>query len=368
MSTTTENRTETEILDELTERYCASIGQPTSTEIDRGLDILLAHMASGDLRRRQVVRWSLLSAGLALCAVVLVYLGLGLRLRSALSEPPALTYQLEGGTVLEGGYLRESGDEGMRVQFNEGSTCAFSPGTRGQIHSVDKSRAHLGIERGSASFQINRISGRRWIVDAGPFVVTVTGTAFTVSWDPIAERFELRLRHGTVVVRGPVSAGEISLRSGQRLTVNLPKAESVIDEWEPQTVGAGAIAPPTMAPEPERTLMDEPPPASRPSSPSIPRRNIEPRWRDELAQGRWDRILSEAETMGIANVLDRVSSEDLFALADAARYRRRPDLARAALLAERRRFPHSPRALDVVFLLGRVEESQEHGEIGRAHV
>ena len=56
--------------------------------------------------------------------------------------------------------------------------------------------------------------------------------------------------------------------------------------------------------------------------------------------------------------LNKASSEDLFALADAARYRRRPDLALAALLAERRRFPNAPRALDALFLLGRVEESR----------
>jgi hypothetical protein len=48
-------------------------------------------------------------------------------------------------------------------------------------------------------------------------------------------------------------------------------------------------------------------------------------------------------------------------LADAARYRRRPDLARSALLAERRRFPGSPRALDAIYLLGRVEESRASG-------
>jgi TolA-binding protein len=47
----------------------------------------------------------------------------------------------------------------------------------------------------------------------------------------------------------------------------------------------------------------------------------------------------------------------LLALANAARYRRRTGLARAALLAVRRRFPNSPRALHAIFLLGRVEES-----------
>ncbi len=37
------------------------------------------------------------------------------------------------------------------------------------------------------------------------------------------------------------------------------------------------------------------------------------------------------------------------------------DLARAALLAQRRRFPGSPRALDALFLLGRVEELSPDG-------
>ncbi|MGC4063318.1 MAG: hypothetical protein QM784_01420 [Polyangiaceae bacterium] len=60
--------------------------------------------------------------------------------------------------------------------------------------------------------------------------------------------------------------------------------------------------------------------------------------------------------IGIEAALERASSEDLFALADAARYRHRFDLARDALLTQRRRFPSSGRALDALFLLGRVEE------------
>ena len=37
------------------------------------------------------------------------------------------------------------------------------------------------------------------------------------------------------------------------------------------------------------------------------------------------------------------------------------DLARDALLAERRRFPDSPRSLDAAFRLGRVEEASDRG-------
>jgi TolA-binding protein len=77
-----------------------------------------------------------------------------------------------------------------------------------------------------------------------------------------------------------------------------------------------------------------------------------------LAQGRWDDILAEVNRVGAEVALNRASSEDLYALADAARYRRRVDLAKQALLAQRRRFPNSSRATDALYLLGRVEESR----------
>ena len=82
-------------------------------------------------------------------------------------------------------------------------------------------------------------------------------------------------------------------------------------------------------------------------------------WSEYLAHGDWDRILAEAEAKGVDATLQTASSDELFALADAARYRRQSDLARAALLAERRRFAGSARSLDVAFLLGRVEESRD---------
>ena len=85
------------------------------------------------------------------------------------------------------------------------------------------------------------------------------------------------------------------------------------------------------------------------------------RWAELLAAGHWDRILADVDREGIDAALESASSEDLLALADAARYRRRVDLARAALLAQRRRFPGSARALDALFLLGRVEELSTDG-------
>ena len=84
-------------------------------------------------------------------------------------------------------------------------------------------------------------------------------------------------------------------------------------------------------------------------------------WSRKLARGQWNRILQDANRIGVEATLSEASSEDLFALANAARYRHRSDLARSALLAERRRFPGAPRSLEAIYLLGRVEESRETG-------
>jgi TolA-binding protein len=347
----------------LTEFYLEKVEPPTQAELDRGLDAFRARVGSGKRRRRGLVRWSLASATvLATVAAFVVF-----HKPPPEAEPVALTYRVDGGSVVEGGYLRESGHAGMSVLFSEGSRFALAAGTRGQIRAVDWEGARVAIERGTASFQVVPNSKRRWLVDVGPFLVTVKGTAFTVSWNPLSEQLDLRLRRGRVVVSGPVSAGEIALRAGQRLVVNLATVETVITEDRPEQPGGEPLG--VVAPEPASPPAVEPPATTksasdRSASPALPaaaKTTGERRWSEDLARGHWDRILKDVDRAGVEATLGRVSSDDLFILADAARYRRRPDLARAALLAQRRRFPDSPRALDAIFLLGRVEETHKSG-------
>jgi hypothetical protein len=358
MTTTSDEPEDSRTLTGLTALYRDTLGPPTPSELDRGYDAFVARVAAGKTYRRGVVRWSLVGATAALGILVALHLA-QVSPKPARPAPP-LAYQIDGGSVIEGGYLREAGHTGMTVRFNEGSSFALTPGTRGRIQAVDQEGARVAIEHGTADFQVTPSSSRRWLVDVGPFLVTVKGTVFTVSWHPLHEQFELRLRQGSVVVNGPVSAGEIALRAGQRLVVNLAKVETVITEDTPEPASTG----PTDTPDPPlapAARAPDLPAANKPGPAPAPRSGGEHRWGEALARGHWDRILADAQRMGVQTTLDRASSEDLFALADAARYRRRPELARAALLAERRRFPDSPRTLDATYLLGRVEESRENG-------
>jgi hypothetical protein len=358
----------------LTDLARSSVEPPTPVQLDRGLDALSVRLAIGTARRRVLLRWSLAGAVATLCLFGIFEIASLSRARVRPPAPAQLAYHIEGGTVVDGGYLREAGNGGIKLVFSEGTEFILTPGTRGRLRAVDPSGARIAIEQGTASFQVTPRSDARWRVDVGPFLVTVTGTVFAVSWDAATERFELRLRHGYVTVSGPVAGGDIALRAGQRLVVNLAKAETLITEQKPEESWLDPI-PVVPAPAPPSAPVGEsskaqPPiaserPAARGAGAPAPsdsgRDDGDRRWNEALAAGELDRILTDVERAGVKSTLERASSEDLFTLATAARYRRRVELARDALLAERRRFSGSPRALDAAFLLGRLEEDSEHG-------
>jgi hypothetical protein len=366
MTTSFDESTGSRALASLTKLGHEGVSPPTAEALEQGLNALQARIVTSRVRQRRMVRWSLVAAAAVVSILVLLPIVSFSRAHWSAAEPTALTYEIEGGSVLEGGYLRASGNAAVKLAFSEGSEFVLTPGTRGRLRSVSAEGARMAIESGTAHFQITPDDDHRWWVEVGPFLVTVKGTVFTVCWDPERERFELRLRRGRVDVSGPVSDGNLALRAGQRLVVDLAKGETRITDDQPErapTEGVKetelAAAPGSSAPAAAGTDKPAEPIPSVSGEPSSDKQaKHERRWTDDLANGNWDRILEDVERAGVGATLNTASSEELFALADAARYRRRPELARAALLAQRRRFPGSPRAL---FLLGRVEESRGGG-------
>lgn len=343
----------------LTNLLRASVKPPSVFELDRGLASLRARVAKGRARRPQQ-RGVLIAAALLALAGAALLLG---RARAGRSKPapPIAVIQVEGGKILDGGYLSENDGRGLRLYFSEGSRFVLTPGTRGRLHAVSAEGAKLVLDQGTVSLDITPSPERRWSVEAGPFVVSVRGTDFTVVWEPTSEHLEVKLRRGRVAVSGPVVGEEVVLRPGQHLTVDLPKLETLIGEDAAVDGGAtpvGSAGPPASASAASPVVVSVPPVASAPRTVASAPGPAPRRWREALAAGRWDDILADVERAGVATSLRTLPSEDLFQLADAARYRRRFELARAALLAEVERFPNSGRALDSLFLLGRVEEAR----------
>jgi hypothetical protein len=97
-------------------------------------------------------------------------------------------------------------------------------------------------------------------------------------------------------------------------------------------------------------------PLAQAGSPPSPGREREQSFRDLAAAGKYDEALVAIERAGFAQEIERASSQDLAALADAARYAARPALAKQALLAQRRRFGVRGSS---AFVLGKIAADQQ---------
>jgi hypothetical protein len=271
--------------------------------------------------------------------------------------PPALSYTVDGASPLPGGYVRSSAGHEPEVAFSDGTSIRVLPSTRARVLDVGRRGARLMLEDGRAHVHVAHRPGADWQVQAGAVVIHVHGASFFVEWNSSQSRLDLQMESGVVSVDGPRPGDTVVLRGGQSLRVRsdgsrvvaatqptLALRESAGQERENVPGAVEATSPPeSMAP------VDAPRPAAGPSPP--PRR-----WSERLTDGEAAGIVAEARRRGIANVLAGAGSEDLAALADAARFRKQDQLAWRVLLAQRRRFPGTLRAEEASFLLGRLAD------------
>jgi TolA-binding protein len=274
---------------------------------------------------------------------------------------------VEGGRLGAGGVVEAEPSKSAKLEFSDGTEVMLSADARTQVRAVDRHGARVAFSAGTVHADVAHIEGARWFFDAGPFSIRVTGTAFTAAWNPTDEQLDVDMERGTVEVDGPLSDGALPLRSGQHLTVRMRERETVVRNRD-ETVGSRADAkdhaPPPVAAEALAAPTAIETPATRDERPSAMRTtatdrtsHVDRHWASALARGEVGSIVADAERSGLDVCLANASVSDLAALADAARYGRRDDIARRALTALRRRFPGSAVARDSAFLLGRLEET-----------
>ena len=350
-----------------------SLGRLTPSEHARGREIVRARLS---VRRRVI--WSLAltgSAAVAFAALVLVP-----RVLHRSENAPPLAYQLVGGALAPDGRIEATANAEPALRFADGTVIALARGTRGRLATVDGRGAHVAIADGTASVNVVPRPRARWRVDAGPFVIHVHGTVFSAAWNEATGRLDVKLERGSVSVEGPVTGGPIAMRAGQRLTVAMHQSRVLlraIDDHEgdvasdtatdkttgapvaevaPPPVLAKTPAAPLLAPAPPAAIVPAAAPIRTAMRPSRPARA----WSSALASGDFGFIVEDARR-DLPRALEASSSDDLAALADAARYRRQDELARRALDAQRRRFQGTPRAADAAFFLGRLDEKEGAG-------
>ena len=75
------------------------------------------------------------------------------------------------------------------LRFSEGSSLRLEPGSRLRVTDTTVEGAYVLIERGTLHADIAKVDGdTRWLIQAGPFSLQVTGTSFATTWDPDLEQ------------------------------------------------------------------------------------------------------------------------------------------------------------------------------------
>ena len=352
---------------ELTRQARKSLGHMSDAQHERGLEAVRRFPARRRSERRR--RW--LTVGGATSAMAIAAFLLTPRVMQRMhAGPPPMALDVESGSIDPAGAIVARNDEPAALHFGDGTVIRLGTETRGRLAEVDGHGAHVAITNGSAHVSVVHKPQARWLIDAGPYQITVHGTVFSASWDEAQQRLDVKMERGLVSVAGPVTNGPIAVRAGQALTVKLKRSQVLLRDLDRDEVvadvDADADADKTVAgptdeegSAPVAAVAPTPPDRARVAAKAARTQHTRS-WTAALSAGDFDTILDEAER-DIGRVLATRGTEDLAALADAARYRRHDDVARRALLAQRRRFAGSPRAADAAFFLGRLDENGGRG-------
>jgi TolA-binding protein len=348
-------------LTELVGAARAAFGDGLSGREQAGLVRFEQAVARRTLRssRAWVFGFGLVAAGATAAAVLMV------------NRPDStLTFDVVNGSVSDGGYVRAKASGGTELRFSDGSSLALDPGTSTRVTDIDAHGSRVLLESGRAHVKVTHRPAAKWVVDAGPYSVHVVGTEFDVRWSGSEEVLDVQMQRGTVIVRGPLARGGLTVENGQHLVANVKDGEIFLDSTPPAREESPE---PTFAVAPEVAAA---PPAAAvgPASHAARSRAVAVRgmpnaaaapvaadvsWSTLIKQGDFQGVLSDAEARGLARTLETASASDLNLLADAARYVRRADIARWTLLAERDRFPRSASVREAAFFLGGLAEDEK---------
>jgi hypothetical protein len=324
-----------------------------------GLQRLERTLEKKGLRRRR----GRLARGLALAAATL-----GIAVVLFMKRERALTFEVTHGRVSGEGYIVSEASDAA-VRFSDQSELGMEPGTRLRVDRLEVRGTRMMLEGGCVHAHIRPRPEATWSIDAGPYVIHVTGTEFDLGWDVDAQTLDVRLRKGRVTVQGPMANGNIYMEAGQHLVANARDGSLSINERVTQASPSAGATESADAETPTPNVPFLPGVSSpRPGNPAVEPRTMlppktggtagmSPSWTVRVAQGNFEAVIEDAERRGMDRTLAEGSLNDLAALADAARYGRRHEIARRTLLAERTRFPASARAQDAAFFLGDLAEA-----------
>jgi hypothetical protein len=153
-----------------------------------------------------------------------------------------LTYEIRGGQRVAANYVDALRDAPASVEFSDGSKIVASAGSRLRIDATNEHGARVFVERGSATAQVTHRAHSSWVFIAGPFDVHITGTRFTLAWDPREQAIDLTLHQGSVSVDSPLGSTHCVLRAGQRFRASLASGTMQLDNGQSEALPATSSA------------------------------------------------------------------------------------------------------------------------------
>jgi hypothetical protein len=350
------------IVEEVASLARQGLGQVTEAELDQGWQRLSNRLEQGQHLEPPISlrpqfhwgRWALAGAA----AVALAIAAYRLPLHS--SDKP-LHYMVEGATVGPNETISSASD--ARVLFSDESSLGIEASAKLKVLGTDAHGAQVAISDGAIDVMVKPRKHSSWRFEAGPFSVLVKGTAFRLGFDTAKGRMDLLMKTGVVEVRAPREDRVLTLRAGESLQLfaspprEVPVAAPVrVTQETPRA--DGSITPPASTPaeaaQASRLAAKHVTPAGRLALHEGASHSLS--WSELIAKGDFSAVVQDAERRGLDVTLARGSAQDLITLADAARYTRKHETARQALLALRARFAGSDRAKDAAFFLGRLAE------------
>lgn len=325
-----------------------------------GLDRLLGSV--GATRRSSVphIRWR----GVLLAAAAFALVAGGLWLVLARPAAKAVAFKVEGAELTNPNYVVAWNESPAKMNFTDGSSVELMPAARVRVQQLTENGATMVLERGRAVTSVVHRSASKWKLLAGPFEISIVGTRFKTDWDPATESLTVDLYEGSLQIAGQRSGESAVLQKGQRFRAVGHKASwsiSPIDDANeaastPTVASDGSQPKPESASKVESVALAAVPAKATAAAVPGAARSTQSAWASAMAKGEFSRVVSEAESRGIATCLDQCSTSDVRLLADAARYTRHFELSEQALGALRRRAPGEAPA--AAYLLGVLNESQ----------
>jgi TolA-binding protein len=339
------------------------LGQVTEAELDQGWQRLANRLEQGQhleppISLRPQFAWS----KWALAGAAAVVLGIAAYRLPLQSSDKPLHYVVEGATVAADETITAT--SAARVLFSDESSLGIEPSAKIKVLGTDAHGAQVAVTDGAIDVTVKPRSHSSWRFEAGPFSVLVKGTSFRLGFDAAKGRMDLHMKTGVVEVRGPRADRVLTLRAGESLELFAnPQREAPIAA--PARVTQEAPRPEIPATLSPSTPAETSRGVAKHAAPGSPGRlamhdgslaNHSLSWSDLIAKGDFPAIVQDAERRGLDLTLASGSAQELITLADAARYTRKYETARQALLALRARFAGSDRAKDAAFFLGRLSE------------